>query len=75
MLLEKEPLVSIVVPAFNAESTINRCLDSLLGQTYKNIEVLVVNDGSKDKTLEIVRNYSDKRLKVFTQENRGISAN
>ena len=74
MLLEKEPLVSIVVPAFNAESTINRCLDSLLGQTYKNIEVLVVNDGSKDKTLEIVRNYSDKRLKVFTQENRGISA-
>ncbi len=74
MLLEKEPLVSIVVPAFNAESTINRCLDSLLGQTYKNIEVLVVNDGSKDKTLEIVRNYSDKRLKVFTQENGGISA-
>ena len=74
MLLEKQPLVSIIVPAFNAESTIERCVDSLLGQTYKNIEVIVVNDGSKDKTLDIVRKYSDKRLKILTQENQGLSA-
>lgn len=69
------PKVSIIVPAYNTEKYINKCLTSLINQTYKNIEIIVVNDGSTDNTNEIVENfaYSDDRIKLFNIENSGVS--
>ena len=65
--------VSIVVPAYNAEKYIDKCLKSLINQTLKDIEIIVVNDGSKDNTLEKVNKYSDKRIKLLNlKENKGI---
>lgn len=66
-------LISIIIPAYNAEKTISACLQSVIYQDYKNLEIIVVNDGSKDRTLEICNEYQekDKRIKVFTKENGG----
>lgn len=63
--------ISIVVPAFNEEKTMAECIESLLCLNYDNFEVILVDDGSKDKTLDIARSYEDSRVKVFHQENRG----
>lgn len=70
------PLVSIIVPAYQAEPYLAQCLDSILGQTHKNIEVLVVNDGSRDKTGEICDAYAakDSRIRAFHKENGGVSS-
>lgn len=70
------PLISIIVPVYNAEKTINRCIDALIAQDYKNIEIILVDDGSKDKSLEICRSYSelDQRIIVFSQQNGGVSS-
>ncbi len=65
-------LVSIIVPSYNAEKTIEKCLKSLVDQTYKNIEILVVNDGSKDKTVDKVQNIKDERIQIITKENGGL---
>lgn len=67
-------LVSVVIPAYNAEKTIIKCLDSIVNQTYKNLEILVINDGSKDKTQELVENYNDKRITLINKENGGVSS-
>lgn len=70
-----KPLVSVVIPAYNAAGTIGECLDSVRAQTYKNLEVLVVNDGSADNTLTIVEQYAsahkDLNLKIYSIENSG----
>jgi len=63
--------ISIIIPAYNEEKRINKVIDSLLGQTYKNIEIIIVDDGSTDNTVKIINNYKDKRLKVFSKENGG----
>ena len=67
------PFVSIIVPAYNEEKVISRTIDSLLTSDYQNFEILVVDDGSPDKTLEIVReSFSDNpKIKIFTKENGG----
>lgn len=64
---------SIIVPIYNAEQYLPRCLESILSQSYKNIELILVNDGSKDKSLEICRKYEskDKRIVVLNIENSG----
>ncbi|ASK63717.1 glycosyl transferase [Virgibacillus phasianinus] len=69
------PLVSIIVPVYNCESYISECLDSILFQTYSNIEVLIINDGSIDDTEKNIMSYlkRDLRIKYFFQENRGPS--
>lgn len=64
-------LVSIIVPAYNEEKQIKKCIDSLLKQTYKNIEIIVVDDGSADDTLKILNEYNDKRLIIVSKENGG----
>lgn len=69
----KEKLVTIIVPVYNCESTIIKCIKSLLNQTYNSIEILVVNDGSTDETLKKIQQFDDKRIKVINQENLGVS--
>lgn len=66
------PDISIIVPAYNAEKYIRKCLDSLINQTKKELEFIIVNDGSTDKTEEIVKSYNDKRIKYFKNKNQGI---
>ncbi len=71
-----EKLVSVIVPAYNIEDYIGRCLDSIISQTYKNLEIIVVDDGSRDHTGEILDNYAkkDRRIKVIHKENGGVSS-
>lgn len=70
------PLISVIVPAYNAESTIERCVDSILNQTFQDLELIVVDDGSTDDTGYILEHYMamDARLTVITQKNAGVSA-
>lgn len=68
-----EKLVSIIVPVYNSEKYIEKCIDSILGQTYKNIEVLLIDDGSTDNSLEKCKLYADKRIRVITGNNYGVS--
>ncbi len=71
----KSPLISVIVPVYNAEKYLRRCLDSVLAQTYTNWECICVNDGSSDGSLSILYEYAsaDARIRVLTQENKGIS--
>ncbi len=70
------PLISVVVPCFNAQDTLIRTLASVAFQTYQNIEVLIVDDGSSDGSLEIARRFAecDARMRVLSQPNRGVAA-
>lgn len=69
-------LVSVVIPIYNAERFLGNCIDSILKQTYQNLEIILVNDGSTDDSLKIIRNYEkiDKRIKVVTGNNSGVSS-
>jgi len=69
------PILSVIVPVYNVEDYIAECLDSILNQTLKNIEVLVIDDGSSDSSASIIRDYElkDKRVKVFSKNNGGLS--
>ena len=71
----KNPLISIIVPVYNAELYITKCINSLITQTYKNIEILLINDGSTDKTLMLITKISknNERIKILAQENSGPS--
>ncbi|MBH1960001.1 MAG: glycosyltransferase [Flavobacteriia bacterium] len=70
------PLVSIIVPCYNVEKYVEACVDSVLKQDCENWECILINDGSSDKTLEIIKSFEakDRRFQVFTQENAGLSA-
>ena len=69
-----QPLVSILIPCYNAEKWVSDMLRSALGQTWSKIEVILVDDGSKDRSLEIARSFQRKNLKIIGQENQGASA-
>lgn len=64
--------ISIIVPIYNAEKHLNKCIDSLVNQTKKEIELILVNDGSTDNTENIIKNYNDNRIKYFSNKNQGI---
>ena len=64
--------ISIIVPIYNAEKYLNKCLESLTKQTKKELEFILINDGSTDKTEEIIKEYQDKRIKYFKNKNQGI---
>ena len=68
-----EPLVSVIVPVYNVEEYLPQCLESILFQTYKELEIILVNDGSTDNSYNICKKYAqkDKRIKVFSQNNQG----
>ncbi|MGH9517614.1 MAG: glycosyltransferase [Terriglobales bacterium] len=68
------PLVSIITPTYNHEAFIAQCIESVLAQTYSNWEQIIIDDGSSDRTAEIVRRYDDPRIRYFHQENAGIEA-
>ncbi|MBQ3309624.1 glycosyltransferase [Candidatus Saccharibacteria bacterium] len=72
---KREPLVSVIVPVYNVEKYLRRCLDSIIEQTYKNIEIILVDDGSTDKSGEICDEYKkkDERITVIHQLNNGVS--
>lgn len=68
--------ISVIVPIYNGEKTIERCVESLINQTFKDLEIILVNDGSQDRSLNICKELSqrNKFIKVFTQNNKGQSA-
>ena len=70
------PKVSIIVPVYKAEKYLNRCIDSILAQTFIDWELLLIDDGSPDKSGEICDEYSkkDQRIKVFHKSNGGVSS-
>ncbi len=67
-------MVSVIIPLYNKEEYIRRAVDSALGQTFQDFELIVVNDGSTDNGPVVVRQYDDPRLRVIDQENQGVSA-
>lgn len=67
--------VTVIIPIYNVELYIEKCLKSILNQTYKNLEILIVNDGTEDKSMDIVEKYqNDRRIKIIEQRNMGLSA-
>ena len=73
--MTEQALVSIVVPVYNRHNYLAECLDSLMVQTYRNLEIILVDDGSTDDSLAICQSYAkkDARIKVIAQENAGVA--
>ncbi|MGD1859246.1 MAG: glycosyltransferase family 2 protein [Leptolyngbyaceae cyanobacterium] len=69
--MSDSPTISVVIPAHNAEKTIEETIESVLDQTFTDFELIIINDGSTDKTLEIIEHYTDLRIKVFSFNNSG----
>ncbi len=72
--MKTNPLVSIIVPVYNVEKYLERCLNSILSQTYRNLEIIIVDDGSTDTSPTILHSYHDPRLIIITKENGGQSS-
>lgn len=71
----KQPLISVIIPVYGVEKYISQCLESVINQTYKNLEIIVVNDGTKDRSADIAKKYAakDSRIKVYDFKNGGLS--
>jgi len=74
--IEKNPIISVIIPVYNVEDYLRECLDSVVNQTYKNLEIVCVNDGSEDSSPEILAEYAakDERIKIVNKENGGLSS-
>lgn len=72
----QKPEISVIVPIYNVENYLTKCLDSLITQSFFNIEIICVNDGSTDNSLQIIKNYKEKdsRIKIISQANNGVSS-
>lgn len=72
--LKKKPKISIIIPVYNSEKYLSFCLESILKQTYKNFEIIAIDDGSVDKSLDILKDYEKKykNIRVYHQENKGV---
>ena len=68
---QSSPLVSLIIRTDNNENTIFKSINSALNQNYKNLEILIINDGSTDETLEIINSFSDPKVRIVTQQNSG----
>lgn len=72
-MVKTNPLVSVILPVYNAERTVAEAIESILNQTYKNIELVIVNDGSVDSSAVVINSFvHDKRVRVFTRPNSGV---
>ena len=73
---KNEPLISVIVPVYDVEKYLPKCLDSLLAQTWRNLEIIVVDDGSPDGSWDIMQDYAarDSRVRIFRKKNGGVSA-
>ena len=71
--MTKIPLISVIIPIFNSDKYLSSCLNSVINQTLKNIEIICIDDGSTDQSLKIVENYSnfDERIIIISQKNEG----
>lgn len=66
--------LSVILPTYNRSKVIGRMIDSILSQSFKDFELLIIDDGSQDDTLEMLKQYQDSRIRVFTQNNSGVSS-
>ncbi|MFE8701747.1 glycosyltransferase family 2 protein [Cytobacillus sp. FJAT-54145] len=66
--------ISVIIPVYNVQQYIKECIQSVVDQTLKDIEILVIDDGSKDASIDIVKVFNDKRIKIFTKKNGGLSS-
>jgi glycosyltransferase involved in cell wall biosynthesis len=69
-----KPDISVVIPLYNKEEHIARAIDSVLGQSYMNFELIIIDDGSTDKSADVAKKYQDERICIIKQENLGVSA-
>lgn len=74
--MKNNPLISVIIPAYNVEDYIARGIESVLNQTYQELEVVIVDDGSEDDTVKVIKEYEkkDKRVKLFLKDNGGVSS-
>lgn len=72
--MSENPFISIIVPLYNKEFCIRNTIESILNQSYKNFELIIINDGSTDRSLHIVSNISDNRIRIINKTNEGVSA-
>lgn len=74
--MENEPIISVIIPMYNAERYVEKCLQSMIRQTYKNLEIIIVNDGSTDNSRSICEAYAkqDSRIMLINTENRGAGS-
>ncbi len=67
-------MISVIIPAYNSENYIEKAINSVLNQTYQNFEIIIINDGSTDNTEEVIKQFTDSRIKYIYQANQGVSA-
>ena len=74
--MNDKPVISVLVPCYNVEKYLHQCIDSIIGQTYTDLEIICLNDGSTDSTLDILKEYQirDKRIVVVDKPNSGYGA-
>lgn len=72
-LIDNNELISVVIPLYNKESSIKRTIQSVLNQTFSNFEIIVVNDGSTDNGLSVLKQFNDARIKIINKSNAGVS--
>ncbi|MEB3220224.1 MAG: glycosyltransferase [Nostocales cyanobacterium 94392] len=72
MINNTKPVISVIIPAYNAEKMIRETVMSVLNQSFSNLELIVINDGSQDSTLDVLSSIKDSRLQVFSYENSGV---
>lgn len=74
--MSKTKLISIIIPVYNTEIYLRECIDSILQQTYSNLELIIINDGSVDNSLQIIKSYEqrDDRIKIIDKKNAGVSS-
>jgi len=69
----KKPLVSVILPVFNGEKYLAEAVESILAQSYQRFEFIIIDDGSKDKSLSVIKKFKDDRIKVYSQTNKGLA--